>query len=285
MLTAIRRDASERDRAERELLHARRQVALANRAKDEFLANMSHELRTPLTAILGFAEILENQIFGALGSPKYLEYARDIQVSGQHLLALIDDMLDLATTVSGNAELEETEIALDRLIEEALERVADVAGAAAVGLTADIPDSLPRLRGDRGRILQVLLNLLSNAIKFTPAGGRVEVAAGVGSDGAIAIDISDNGIGIAEEHMVKVFTLFGQVEDPLTRRCQGSGLGLPITDAYVRLHGGELTMSSRQGVGTKVAIVFPPERTIHPDHPKPRRAPARRDLRGRIPSP
>ena len=284
MLTAGRRDVSERDRAERELVFARQQAALANRAKDEFLANMSHELRTPLTAILGFAEILENQTFGALGSPKYLEYARDIQVSGQHLLALIDDMLDLATTVSGNAVLEETEIALDLLIEEALGRVADIAGAAGVGLAADIPDSLPRLRGDQGRILQVLLNLLSNAIKFSPEGGRVEVAAGVGSDGAIAIDISDNGIGIAEEHMVKVFTPFGQVEETLTRRCQGSGLGLPITDAYVRLHGGELTMCSRQGEGTKVVIVFPPERTIHPDHPKPRRAPARRDARGRNPS-
>ncbi len=275
VLTAILRDVTERNRTERELQVAIHQAELANRAKDEFLANMSHELRTPLNAILGFSEILEQEVFGALGSPKYLEYARDIHASGRHLLDVINGILDLAKTVSGNVELEESEIELGDVIEAAHHLVANSAEAAAVGLSGDVPASLPWLRGDERRIMQALLNLLSNAIKFTPEGGRVEVTAGVDGNGSIAIEIVDNGIGIAEEDLVKVFAPFGQVEEPLTRTYQGTGLGLPITKAFIELHGGELKMNSRQGEGTVVTIVFPPERTIDPhDRPAATQAPA-----------
>lgn len=279
MLTAILRDVTERNRSERELKLAMRQAELANRAKDEFLANMSHELRTPLNAILGFAQILEREMFGPLGSPKYLEYARDIYASGEHLLAVINDILDLAKTVSGKAELEETEVVLADVIAAAHHLVASAAEAAAVRLSVDIPGSLPWLKGDERRIMQVLLNLLSNAIKFTPEGGRVEVTAGVGADGSIVIEIADNGIGIAEEDLVKVFAPFGQVEEPLTRTYQGTGLGLPITRAFIELHGGELKMISRAGEGTKVTIIFPPERAIHPDHETACRPARRRSAR------
>ncbi len=275
VLTAILRDVTERNRTERELQVAIHQAELANRAKDDFLANMSHELRTPLNAILGFSEILEQEVFGALGSPKYLEYARDIHASGRHLLDVISDILDLAKTVSGNVELEESDIDLGDVIEAAHHLVANSAEAAAVGLSVDVPASLSWLRGDERRIMQALLNLLSNAIKFTPEGGRVEVAAGVDPNGSITIEIVDTGIGIAEEDLVKVFAPFGQVEEPLTRTYQGTGLGLPITKAYIDLHGGELKMNSRQGEGTVVTIVFPPERTVDPhDRPAAMSAPA-----------
>jgi PAS domain S-box-containing protein len=245
---------------------ARDQAEAANRAKSEFLAAMSHELRTPLNAIIGFSEIIQSETFGPVGSVKYRSYAEDINDSGQHLLALINDILDLSKVESGLDELYEEDIEVPAVIESVLRLVQQRGGGDGVALDLDIPDDLPLLRGDQRKLKQILANLLTNAIKFTEAGGKVTLRARCRADSGFVFQIIDTGIGIAAEDIPKALSRFGQVDGDLNRQYEGTGLGLPLTKALVELHGGRFDLQSQAGVGTTATVRFPAARIIRSRH-------------------
>jgi signal transduction histidine kinase len=244
-----------------EVLHgARHQAESASRAKSDFLANMSHELRTPLNAILGFSEVLMKEMVGPLGQPRYREYAFDIHESGQHLLALINDILDLSKVEAGRVELVDDVIDVGALVEKAVRLVADRAAQAKVEIRVLAAPDLPRLVADERLVKQALLNLVSNAVKFTPEGGRVDVSLSLAADGSFHLGVRDTGIGIAESDIERVLTPFCQVESTLSRNYQGTGLGLPLTKSFMEMHGGTLELTSRLGEGTEVILRFPANR-------------------------
>jgi two-component system, cell cycle sensor histidine kinase PleC len=227
----------------------------ANQAKSKFLANMSHELRTPLNAIIGFSEIMESGMFGALGADKYHEYCRDIRHSGQFLLEVINDILDMSKIEAGRMKLDLEDIELDRILTEAMRVVSSRAEDKRVELSAEIAPAL-FFKADRRALKQIALNLLSNAVKFTPEGGRVTVGGRL-SGGAITVAIQDTGIGIEKEALKKLGRPFEQVESQLTKSHQGSGLGLAIAKSLVELHGGAMRIRSAPGKGTLVVVRLP----------------------------
>ena len=227
----------------------------ANQAKSKFLANMSHELRTPLNAIIGFSEIMESGMFGALGADKYHEYCRDIRHSGQFLLEVINDILDMSKIEAGRMKLDFEDIELDRILTEAMRVVSSRAADKRVELSAEIAPSL-FFKADRRALKQIALNLLSNAVKFTPEGGRVTVR-GRFSRGTITVAIRDTGIGIEKQALKKLGRPFEQVESQLTKSHQGSGLGLAIAKSLVELHGGAMRIRSVPGIGTLVVVRLP----------------------------
>ena len=229
----------------------------ANQAKSKFLANMSHELRTPLNAIIGFSEIMESGMFGPLGAEKYHEYCSDIRGSGQYLLEVINDILDMSKIEAGRIRLDFEDLSLDTLLNEAMRVVAARAQDKQLQLTARISPEL-KLRADRRALKQVALNLLSNAVKFTPGGGRVTVR-GRASDHCITLAIADTGIGIAKDALTQLGRPFEQVESQLTKSHQGSGLGLAISKSLVELHGGRMRIRSTLGKGTLVVVRLPLE--------------------------
>ncbi len=229
----------------------------ANQAKSKFLANMSHELRTPLNAIIGFSEIMESGMFGPLGAEKYQEYCGDIHASGQYLLDVINDVLDMAKIEAGRIRLEFEDLALDPLLNEAMRVVSARAQEKKLTLTAKIDPEL-QLHADRRALKQIALNLLANAVKFTPAGGRITVR-GRASDHHIVLSIADTGIGIAADALDKLGRPFEQVESQLTKSHQGSGLGLAISKSLVELHGGNMRIRSTLGKGTLVVVRLPLE--------------------------
>ena len=245
-----------------DLVLARDQAEAANRAKSEFLAAMSHELRTPLNAVIGFSEIIQSETFGPVGSVKYRDYAGDIHESGQHLLELINDILDLSKIESGTDDLSEDEIEIPEIVRSALMLVGQRAEQREVKLELEIADRLPALRADRRKLKQVLVNLLSNAVKFTEAGGEVALRAWCRRDSGTVFQITDTGIGIAPEDIPKALSRFGQVDGDLNRQYEGTGLGLPLAKALVELHGGVLDLQSEVGVGTTVTVRFPAERIV-----------------------
>ncbi len=257
-------DISDQKRAQVELQAAQRQAEIANRAKSEFLANMSHELRTPLNAIIGFAEVMTGEMFGPLGTPKYREYAGDIVASGQHLLAVISDILDLSKIEAGRRELEERPCQAAEIAEEALRFVQQSARDKAIELRSEIAPGLPAFHADRRALLQVLVNLLANAVKFTEGPGEVVLSASLAPDGDMVFAVRDTGIGIAEKDIPIVLTPFGQVESSLERRHPGTGLGLPIAKSLTELHGGRLRVESSLGSGTVVSVHLPAERVLAP---------------------
>jgi two-component system cell cycle sensor histidine kinase PleC len=227
----------------------------ANQAKSEFLASMSHELRTPLNAIIGFSEIMQNGLFGPLGNEKYAEYCEDIRESGQHLLDVINDILDMAKLDAGRLELTTEIIAADAILEDAIRIISGRADTKRVLVERDVLSGL-RLRADRRAVKQIALNLLSNAVKFTPEGGQITVHAGA-QDGTAVISIEDTGIGIPAGMIGKLGQPFVQVENQYTKNHKGSGLGLAISRSLAELHGGTLTITSVEGVGTTVTVRLP----------------------------
>jgi two-component system, cell cycle sensor histidine kinase PleC len=227
----------------------------ANQAKSKFLANMSHELRTPLNAIIGFSEIMESAMFGPLGASKYTEYSRDIRESGQYLLDVINDILDMSKIEAGGIHLAPEPVGLDRILADSLRVVWGRANEKRVALNSHVDPDI-WLTADRRGLKQIALNLLSNAVKFTPEGGAITVR-GRRRAGAITIAIADNGIGIPKEALHKLGRPFEQVESQLTKRHQGSGLGLAIAKSLAELHGGTMRIRSVLGRGTMVVVRLP----------------------------
>jgi two-component system cell cycle sensor histidine kinase PleC len=231
----------------------------ANQAKSEFLANMSHELRTPLNAINGFSEIMVAEMYGPVGDPRYKDYARDILNSGQHLLALINDILDMSKIEAGKMNLRFEPVALEDVAEDALRLVRNRAEAAGLALRLDFSD-LPEVEADYRAVKQVLLNLLSNAIKFTPRGGLITVRAERRDDPLgerVRISVQDTGIGIPPEDLARLAQPFEQIESQHAKTRQGTGLGLALTKALVEMHGGLLDLRSAPGQGTSASFSLP----------------------------
>ncbi len=231
----------------------------ANQAKSEFLANMSHELRTPLNAINGFSEIMVAEMYGALGDARYKDYARDILVSGQHLLALINDILDMSKIEAGKMNLRFEPTAIEEVAEDALRLVRNRAEAAGLALRLDFAD-LPEVEADYRAIKQVLLNLLSNAIKFTPRGGVVTLHAERREDPLgerVRVTVQDTGIGIPPEDLARLAKPFEQIESQQAKTQQGTGLGLALTKSLVEMHGGILDLRSAPGQGTSATFSLP----------------------------
>ncbi len=235
----------------------------ANSAKSEFLANMSHELRTPLNAINGFSEIMATEMFGALGDRRYKEYANDILGSGQHLLALINDILDMSKIEAGKMNLHFEALELEDLVSEGVRLMRNRAEAAKLRVEIDMPPNLPLVEADFRAVKQILLNLLSNAVKFTPQGGRIVVAARevTGPTGRrVRISVADSGIGIAKKDLARIARPFEQVETQHSKTQQGTGLGLALTKSLIELHEGAFTIESEPGVGTTVIFTLPVQR-------------------------
>ena len=232
----------------------------ANKAKSEFLANMSHELRTPLNAIIGFSDILKRQLFGNLGDPRYSEYVTDINDSGNHLLAIINDILDLAKAEAGKLNLQEEDIDLVRCLDDAMRMCRGRAVTAGVNLNFVNASESIYAHVDERLIRQIVLNLLTNAIKFTNDGGKVTLSVVVEPGHDIVIQVQDTGIGIAQEDIARVVRPFEQVETVLSRSHGGTGLGLPLTSKLTELHGGTFNIQSQVGKGTTVIVRLPAER-------------------------
>ena len=264
----LRRYVTELEQTKRELeattadLHRAFEAAAAgSQAKSQFLATMSHELRTPLNAIIGFSELMANEVFGPLANPRYKEYAASVQASGKHLLGLINDILDFSKIDAGRLELQETVIDLGDVVASVLQMSQGQAESAGVQVVNALSDRLPGVRADERRLRQVLLNLLSNAIKFTPRGGQIRIGGELSATG-VAISVSDNGIGIAPEDIPKALERFGQIDSRLSRKYEGTGLGLPLSKRLMELHGGSLDLTSVVGAGTAVTITLPRDRIV-----------------------
>ena len=243
------------------LAEAKDEADAANHTKSEFLANMSHELRTPLNAVMGFAEVIKNEMFGPVGVPRYTDYAGDIYNSGAHLLEIINDILDLSKIEAGKLDLTEEDINLREVAEAVTRLVTGRADEGGVKLVQDIHQDLPLLYSDKRKLKQMLLNLLTNAIKFTPNAGTVDMTAALNDDGRISVCVRDTGIGIAEDQFDLVMSPFGQVDSALAREHQGTGLGLPLVNALLELHGGVMNIASEIGKGTTITLHFPASRS------------------------
>ena len=259
-------DITERKRAELALRAAKESAEIANRTKSEFLANMSHELRTPLNAIIGFSEIMKHEVMGPLGGRRYRSYAEDIWDSGTHLLNIINDILDVSKAEAGMLDLMEEDVRLAEIAEAAHRLVRQRAESSGVKIEMSLPQQMPSIWADPRRMKQILLNLLSNAVKFTPWGKQVSLSANIDSAGHLVIEVSDQGIGISEDDLERVLEPFTQADSSLSRRHEGTGLGLPLTRALVEMHGGRLTLTSIESQGTVAKVTLPSERLITSRH-------------------
>ncbi len=268
LLAEIRR----RHAVENELRGAVEQAELANRAKSEFLAMMSHELRTPLNAVIGFADVMKDELFGPLGSDHYRDYSADIRASGEHLLNLINDILDLSKIEAKSFELHEESLDVAKAWDSVQTILREKIATAGLRVQARIPKRLPLLRADERAFRQILINLLSNAVKFTPAGGTVTIGAQIDGEGRFVLQVADSGIGIAQEDLEAVFEPFKQVDGSLARKYEGTGLGLPLCKRLVELHGGRLAIESEPGTGTTVTILFGAQRIVARPRNRKRRA-------------
>ena len=234
----------------------------ANEAKSAFLAMMSHELRTPLSAIIGFSEMIEQQAMGPIGNLKYRDYAADIRESGQHLLGIINDILDLSKVEAGKESLHEQHIAFEALVSGVRVLLEGRAREAGVELVFDCPEELPGIRADKRRLTQILVNLLTNGIKFTPEGGRITLRCRATEESGFVFQAIDTGIGIAGEDIPVALSVFGQVDNGIRQQAVGTGLGLPLSKALAELHGGSLDLQSELGKGTTVTLRLPAYRIL-----------------------
>ena len=257
---ALSAGVNKRRCAEVELRALKDAAEAANRAKSQFVAHMSHELRTPLNAIIGFSEIMQTETWGPLGSAKYRGYAADIKESGAHLLAVINDILDLSKIEAGRQTLDEEDCDLVEIVAGALHFIGDRATAQGIRIEHNLRPNLPEVRADSRMIRQILLNLLSNSVKFTPAGGVISLSAGLPSSSGLCLIVKDTGVGIPADEVTRVLEPFVQVGGAFNRRHTGTGLGLPLAKAFAELHGGSLELVSAVGIGTTVTVRFPAER-------------------------
>ena len=260
-ITALEATRAQLERTTEHLGLAAKAAATADEAKSQFLASMSHELRTPLNAILGFSELIKDDREKRLDPDKVRSYASSIFESGTHLLALINDILDLSKFDAGRLELNEEPVDIGQAIESCLRLMEPHARKAKVELDASLPEQIPALWADDRRLRQILFNLLSNAVKFTDQGGKVHVAVTWDKDG-VAVAVSDTGIGMTQVQIPIALERFGQIDGSHARRYAGTGLGLPLTKHLVELHGGSLVIASERGVGTTVTVLLPPRRIL-----------------------
>jgi two-component system cell cycle sensor histidine kinase PleC len=266
-LSLLRLSMARTQRRNRELEEARHRAEAANEAKSQFLAITTHELRTPLNAIIGFTDLMQNGTFGRIEPARYREYVTDIHSAANQLLAIINDMLDMAKVEQGKMTLRDEPVELKSLIDGTLRVMSERAQMALVALGSDLPDEPVTLRADARALRHILLNLLSNAVKFTPAGGAVSLRLHRPPKGGIELTVADTGIGMAPEHIAVALTPFAQVENAYTRKYEGTGLGLPLVKSLVELHGAELAIDSRLGAGTAVHIHFGADRVLGPALP------------------
>jgi two-component system cell cycle sensor histidine kinase PleC len=241
---------------EETLRRAKQEAEAANASKTRFLANMSHELRTPLNAIIGFSEIISGQYFGGLGNERYLDYSHDILRSGRHLLAVINDVLDLSKSESGKMSLALADIDMRDLLDDCIAMVREQCAEAGLALRLEGMEGDLSLRADAAKLRQIFLNLLSNAIKFTEKGGTILLSASAVPD-AVSVTVGDTGIGMDPEDVEVAFQPFRQIDNRLERRYEGAGLGLPLTKALADLHGASIAVDSARGRGTRITVTFP----------------------------
>ncbi len=263
-------DISLRKQMENSLFLAKEQADSANRAKSNFLANMSHELRTPLNAIIGFSELIMKETFGPIGTEKYSEYMDDIHMSAEHLLEIINEVLDMSKIEAGRLELSEDSFSIYDTIVSVCRMMSSRVFASNIDIITTIEGLLPPINADYRLIRQVLINLITNAIKFSPQGSKITVFASITPQNEMIIKVSDQGIGIPEDKIARALEPFGQVDErsdmrDLTR--QGTGLGLPLAKAMAEMHGGKLGIESEVDIGTTVWFTIPTKRLILEDEP------------------
>jgi signal transduction histidine kinase len=256
----LKAHVAELARATQHAQNAQREADAANRAKSQMLANVSHDLRTPLNAIIGFSDVMQRELLGPLGSPRYVGYSQDIKNSGEMLLKIVENLLDLSKVESGQHKLQEEVVDLGVLIEECRHLVEEEVARARIALQASLPRDLPAVRVDPQAIQRVVLNLMSNAIKFTRPGGTVTLSAWSEPEGRISIRVSDTGVGIAEEDQAHLFQPFSRGASAMKANGEGTGLGLSIVKSLIELHGGTVDMKSAPGIGTTVTVHLPPSR-------------------------
>ena len=257
---AFMRDITDREAHQAAMERARTEAEIASKSKSEFLAAMSHELRTPLNAVIGFSDLLVS--CPHLPEAQRLDYLRDIRESGNHLLELINDVLDLSKIEAGRLELSEEPVELDDLASACTRLLGERAQSALLDLSYDVPDGLPPVLADKTRIKQVLINLLSNSIKFTEPGGRVRLSARLDTAGRMRLSVTDTGVGMAPEELSRAFEPFAQLDNVYSRRQQGTGLGLALVRTLSQLHGGTLEVDTAPGAGTTATCVLPAERVM-----------------------
>ncbi len=258
----LHRQARRLRRERRDAQLARQIAEHASRSKSEFLAHMSHELRTPMNAVIGFAEMMEKEVFGPVGSPKYREYLHDIATSGQHLLHVVNNILDLAKVEAGKWEMEDSDVNLRELCESTMQIVRERAGSAGVTLACNPAAPQAIVRGDRHLLRQIVVNLLTNGIKFTERGGSVSMSWSGRADGSLALAVADTGVGMTEEDCRRVLKPFGRGSAELARARHDTGLGLTICRQFAEMHGGRLELQSAPGKGTTVSVILPAERAM-----------------------
>ncbi|MGN6549635.1 MAG: ATP-binding protein, partial [Pararhizobium sp.] len=259
---AVMRDITQWKRTEEDLRAAKRAAEEASSHKSEFLARVSHEIRTPLNAIVGFSEMMAEQRFGPLGSPRYLEYAHDIGRSGKHVLDIVNDLLDISKIEAGAMEIDFAAVALNDAVAEAVSLLQPQANSQRVIIRTSFSFSVPDVVADARSIRQIALNLLSNAIRFTPAGGQIVVSTAYEPSGSVVLRIRDTGIGMTHSELEQAMKPFRQVSGATRRRGDGTGLGLPLTKAMVEANRAQFEIRSSPGEGTLIEIVFPSQRVL-----------------------